>query len=258
MSDKVDTKAPETDSIASPHLAIQPDDPRLKPLKPQQRVFAMAFGLPGSSTFGHGMKSYQEAYPGTSNDVAKVCASQLLTNPNVSRSVAEIINSAGLGVEVRADQLHRIISHRDIGQSVSVVKRVEDKTITRTKAGPGYRDALKAIETLNKMDGTYDRNRAAADVAVAEYRDLRKRFFTGPVAGTKAPRTHVETRVEGSAPPIEVAQPDATGQVDTRRKAGRPRKRPGPRGAGGGLGSPTGEVVSLVPEADKISTGGGI
>jgi hypothetical protein len=252
--------SPDSDPDYSPNLAIQPNDPRLKPLKPQQRIFAMAFGLPGSTTFGHGMKSYQEAYPGTSDEVAKVQASKLLTDTNVSRSVAEIINSAGLGVEVRADSLKRIISHRDIGRVVSRVKRNEEEgTIeTITESGPSHVATLKAIEVLNKMDGTYERGRVAADVARDEYRELRKRFFSTMDRPPKAPQTRtVGPAIDAQGQAGTQASAMLPGQLDTRRGPGQPRKAPKPP-RGGGLSTRARKVVSSLPEAGEILQGEGI
>ena len=229
-----------------------------KPLKPREQAFVKAYADPASATFGNATQSYLQAYKGVAYDTARTEGCNHLTKPYIAQSVIEVINNAGLGVEVRADSLKRIISHRDIGRVVSRVKRnQEDGTVeTVTESGPSHVATLKAIEVLNRMDGTYERGRVAADVARDEYRDLRKRFFASqapraPQARTTVPRIDVQAQADTAAPPM------LTGQLDTRRRAGRPRKPPA-QAPGGGLSTRGGDVVSPLPEAGEILQGGGI
>lgn len=266
MPDSQDTPTIVDNDIPEPALTgpkapsgITLDDPRLKPLSPRERVFAMAYGFPGSTTFGNALQSYKVVSPAATDEVAGVGGVRMLNRDRVAMSVADIINSSGLGVEVRADSLKRIISHRDIGRVVSRVKRnEEDGTVeTVTESGPSHVATLKAIEVLNKMDGTYERGRVAADVARDEYRDLRKRFFTtmdrppkASTARTVGPAINAQGQADTQTPPVTVA-----GQQDTRRKAGRPRK---PQAGEGGLSTRPRKVVSLSPEAGEILQGEGI
>lgn len=230
---------------------------KLRPIRPQERVFALAFGLPDSPTFANGTQSMLKANPSLSQSVAASMASEYLDRPHVSNTIATIMQKAGLGIEVRADRLKDIISHRDIGKVVSKTTRSEDgEAVTETTHGPGYKDMLKAIDVANKMDGLYAKNQGAVDVAVEEYRSLSKRFFqpqrrasppidptvNSPVASKEGPAindvapTHSRRRQRRAAPPAEPA-PQAPG--------------------GGGQPESREDVVSLSPTADKEINKGG-
>ena len=241
--------------IAPPGLAVSPDDPRLKLLKPQQRIFAMAYGFPGSTTFGNALQSYKQAYPHVTDGTAGVQASRLLDDPKVSRTVAEIINSAGLGIEVRADQLKRIISHRDIGRVVSRVRKEAEETVTETQAGPSFNQVLKAVDVANKMDGLYSKQQGAVDIAVEEYRSMSRRFFPRRAkAPTEPPITSPVASVE--APASDAAPTPAPRQG---RRAKRTPKTPAPQGAGGeGRQESRASVVLPSPTAGENLAGGDI
>jgi len=245
---------PDTPTIVDNDI---PGQTPIKPLKPREIAFVQGYANPASTTFGNATQSYASCHPNASIETARREGWETLTRPHIAQSVIETINNAGLGVEVRADSIRRIISHKDIGRVVSRVKRnEEDGTVeTVTESGPSHVATLKAIEVLNKMDGTYERGRVAADVARDEYRDLRKRFFTSqapkaPQARTTVPRIDDKGEAGTAAPPM------VAGQVDMRRR-GRPRKPPA-QAPGGGLSTRPYNVVSPLPKADEFSTGGGI
>jgi len=163
------------------------DKGKLRPITARERIFAMAYGCPDSPTFANGTQSMRHVNPALSPVVADSMAREYLDKPRVAHTIASIINKAGLGVEVRADKLSQIISHRDIGRSVSKVVHDPDsgETTTIVERSPGWQHIIKAIDLVNKTEGLYDRNQAAADVAVEEYKALSKRFF-GPQAPKRA------------------------------------------------------------------------
>jgi hypothetical protein len=159
-------------------IVAKPPEKPTRPLRPREQAFVHAYADPASSTFGNGTQSYLVVAPDVGYDTARSSAVRMLANDSVSTSICDILNKANMGLEVRVDSIRRIISHKDIGRTVSKVRHTEDETITTTESGPGYRDVLKAVDVLNKVDGLYDRNRAAADIASTEYRSLVKRFFS--------------------------------------------------------------------------------
>jgi hypothetical protein len=163
------------------------DKGKLRPIRPRERLFAELYGCPDKPTFMNGTASYKQAYSSTNEDTARAQAVDLLARPIIRNTIADIINHAGLGIEVRADKLRDIIKHDQIGRVVSKTVHVKDDdgsyhTEVTSQRAPGWSHILKAIDLVNKTEGLYDRNQAAADVAIEEYKALARRFF-GPHAG---------------------------------------------------------------------------
>jgi hypothetical protein len=163
-----------------PDKVIDDKTGKLRPIRPRERIFAMAYGCPDSATFLNARQSYSKAF---NNSNLSVCATEghrLVNNPHVRNTITDILNKANLGVEVRADTIHSILSTKDLGTTTTETVKTEDGTSkVVTRRAPGYNHVLKAIDLVNKMDGLYERNQAAADVAVSEWRELSKRLF-GP------------------------------------------------------------------------------
>lgn len=234
------------------------DNGKLRPIRPKERIFAMAWGCPDSPTFANGTQSMLIANPRLSPGTARVMATEYLTKPSVTGLITDILSKAGLGIEVRADRLKDIIRHSDIGKCQTKSRRDENgETITDTVHGPGYKDMLKAIDVANKMDGLYDKQRAAVDLAADEYRHLSKRFFQAPRRASPLPDLPVDSPVASvDGPPSDIPT------SSTRKLAKRQPKAPAlstPQGDGGeGQTESRASVVSLVPTADENLAKGGI
>jgi hypothetical protein len=178
------------------------DKGKLRPIRPRERLFAELYGCPDKPTFMNGTASYKQAYSSTNEDTARAQAVDLLARPIIRNTIADIINHAGLGIEVRADSLRSIISHRDIGRTVSKTAHDPEsgEVTTTTQRAPGWNHILKAIDLVNKTEGLYDRNQAAADVAIEEYKALARRFF-GPHAGKTGAGVQEDPRGTSVSPP---------------------------------------------------------
>ena len=154
----------------------------------RQREFVKAFTDPDKPSFLSACNSYRVISPGVTGGTARTNGHRMIHSPPVRCAVKEILERAGLSIEVRADKLAAIAHHPDIGRVVSITaKTPEGKTETLTRHGPGYKDVLKAIDLANKSDGTYEESRAASQAGEAEYRRIAARFFEGK-GGRPLPR----------------------------------------------------------------------
>ncbi len=258
MADIVTTSSDSADTVKPP-VNDQEETQRVinsTALKIRERIFVQAYGDPTSPTFANATQSYRKAYPAASLETAQARGSTLLDRDRVAQSVTDVLNQAGLGIEFRTGTLKRLISHKDIGKVVSRVAHDENGAlVTTTEQGPAYRDQLKALDMMNKMDGTYSKSDAQVRVAEREYAELRKRFFQGAKPKQRVVR---DTSLEGAVACVESPTLHADSQDGTQQAPSVPQSPAAPsEAAGGGLGDPRGDCVSRVPEADKNSIGEG-
>lgn len=144
----------------------------------RQREFIKAFCDPDKPSFMVAANAYRQISPGVTNGTARVNGFKMIHDPLIRRTVKEILERAGLSLDVRADKLAAIAHHPDLGKVVSrTLKTPDGKTETETRHGPGYKDLLKAIDLANRTEGTYDNSKAAAQAGAEEYRRLSSRIF---------------------------------------------------------------------------------
>lgn len=178
-----------------------------KQLSPKQAIFARVFSDPESPNFLNLTRSMKEVNPRLSDDTAHTMAREYLGKPLVANSIVERLNKANLGIEVRAEKLKDIISHRGIGKVVSHTRQLDDETVTETQHNPSWGQVLRAIDVTNKLDGSYQAANRTVDLAADEYRHLLAKHFAsaprGQGAGTgqggKRPRTPTKNDPSGSA-----------------------------------------------------------
>ena len=167
----------------------QPPDPKIETrglktynkLKPKQKQFVNNYVDPKSKTQGNGTQSYAAVHNTAGMNTAAVSASRALSNDNIQQSIAELMESMGMGVRVRLNQTNSIIRQTDKVETIQEHFDADDnlthKTVSTRDVSP--QDRLKAINLANKMEGMYDKNRETAKIVGREVRSLMSRFKPG-------------------------------------------------------------------------------
>jgi phage terminase small subunit len=224
----------------------------------KQRAFVSAIATPGSPTFGNGLQSAIASNNGRTPGSAKVAAHHLLTRPNITTAVEEILNKHNIGIEVRVKTVKDIISQRYIEVEQLDADR-ELKSVTRMSNSKAQ---LSAIHMLNKLDGSYARAEALGhaqgkvlDPLIAEWtRRLRAELRQGtdvpsdtpPDAGSEATVSVDAVSETGTQEPTET-QPE---QVTEGMEDAITVIHEGPEDTGGG-GRPTGVESNESPTSTR-------
>ena len=104
---------------------------------------------------GCARKAYMHAYQGCKPRSADANASRLLRMANVRAAVAQELERHMLGPEPRTEALASILRREQ--QVERVFDREGQLVRTVVRSAPAS-DVLRAIDLLNKMDGTYERS----------------------------------------------------------------------------------------------------
>ena len=127
-------------------------------------------------TFNNATQSYAAAYPMSTIQAAGPSGCDLLKNPMIKTSIEQIISDMELGPKVRLKAIKRVLSGDHKQTTVTTSKDRDGNVYTATSIkSPTASDTLKAVDVLNKTDGTYDKNRAKADVMSSELKSLLRR-----------------------------------------------------------------------------------
>lgn len=140
-------------------------------------------------TYSNGTQSVRQAYNYSSDNTAAATASRMLTNNKVKSEIDRVLSELNMGTKVRLKVLNKVLtgSHRQKTMTRTTDKEGHEYTAITVKT-PTASDALKAIDLLGKIDGTYDKNKAKADVVSADLKDIMRRHrreLTGTRGGGK-------------------------------------------------------------------------
>ena len=140
-------------------------------LKPRQQQAVAAYIDPTSPTHGNGTQSWKTAYKDAESSVgASVNMSRLLNSTNGQRAVRELMDLHSLGPERRIRKLGELV-HGENEQVVQTFNKDGELVRTVTSTGP-QSDKLKAIDILNRMDGSYAEAEAVQSVAAEAAKQL--------------------------------------------------------------------------------------
>lgn len=140
-------------------------------LKPRQQQAMAAYIDPSSPTHGNGTQSWKTAYKAAESSVgASVNMSRLLNSTNGQRAVRELMEFHSLGTERRIRKLSELV-HGGNEQVVQTFNKDGELVRTVTSTGP-QSDRLKAIDILNRMDGSYAEAEAVQSVAAEAAKQL--------------------------------------------------------------------------------------
>lgn len=145
----------------------------------KQKRFVHNLVDPNSPTFSNQTQSYSEAYRRPVDDKNKyhavaVDASINMTKPKIQSYIEQVMEDLGVGVKDRVQKL-RDISNLEYTKT-TIFKR-NGKITGEKEESPSPTEAIRAIDTLNKMDGTYEKRRIEGELAKGEYELQRKELL---------------------------------------------------------------------------------
>ena len=142
----------------------------LRALPPDRQQFVLNYIDKGNeTTYCNQTQSLLAARPHIKPDSARSTAPAIIASSSVQEAIIEQLENAGCGIKVRSNKLSQIING-DHSTKVRTKQYNKDKELvgaTVTVREPSTAETLKAIETANKMDGTYTNAQATAN-AVGE------------------------------------------------------------------------------------------
>ncbi len=126
-----------------------------------------------TDTFNNATQSYLQTYPKAQYNTAQVQSSRLLSTPMIQGSIEALIDELNMGAKVRLNTINQVLTgrHEQKTTTTSQDKDGNEYTATTVKS-PTASDTLKAVDLLAKIDGTYDKNKAKADVVSTELKEL--------------------------------------------------------------------------------------
>ena len=150
---------------------------RLKPLNIKQQLFVNNITDIDNNTLGNATQSYIAAYPGSTYATAATEASKNLKKPHIQDAIQQILSEIGMESKVRLQALKEVITGDYIQTTVNTTKKgkkiLYKSTSTRT---PSAGERIKAVDTVEKIAGTYDKNKVTAEAVSQELKDLFKRY----------------------------------------------------------------------------------
>ena len=148
-------------------------------------------------TYSNGTQSVMKAYGYDNTNMSAVHANTLLSNSKVKSEVERILDELDMGTKVRLESIKEIIRGSDTQETVTVTTKLDkegnktgDTYRAVTTKAPTASDKLKAIDLLGKIDGTYDKNKAKADVVSNELKAIfrqQRRELQGKGRGKDTP-----------------------------------------------------------------------
>ncbi len=146
-----------------------------------------------SVTYGNGTQAVQAVYHYPSDKTAGVQATRLLKIDSVRSDVERIISELNMGAKVRLNAINCIITgkHRQETTTTTVDAEGKEYKSTTLKA-PRASDIVKAVDLVEKITGTYDKNRAVTDAVSVELKAVfraQRAELTGKRGGGKGAGT---------------------------------------------------------------------
>lgn len=153
--------------------------------------------IDNKTTYSNGTQSVMKAYGYDNTNMSAVHANNLLSNSKVKSEVERILDELNLDTKVRLKAIKSIIEGKDTQETTTITQKLDNQgnaigdtyKATTTKA-PRASDKLKAIDLLGKIDGTYDKNKAKADVVSNELKAIfrqQRRELQGKGRGKDTP-----------------------------------------------------------------------
>ena len=142
----------------------------------KQQAFVNKYTDPSQPTFGNGTQSALQVYQVSTPNSAGVAAHALIRNPNVNSEIDRILNTIGLGNEVRQQERASIIRSTLLGKTIT--KRVKDtktgEVYTEVTRGPAYSTKLKALDQMDKIAGVYNQAELQKELIRPAVQELAK------------------------------------------------------------------------------------
>ena len=168
---------------------IKENRPKLKrKLTLKQQLFIDNYvNKDNPKTFSNGTQSVMEAYNYDNKNMSAVQANNLLSNSNVVDSIQQYIDDLGMGSKVRLKSINQVITGKHLKTTSTITTDTEGKKYKSiTTTSPSASETLKAVDLVEKITGTYDKNKAKADIITEELKGLirkQRAALTGKARG---------------------------------------------------------------------------
>jgi hypothetical protein len=174
---------PATVPVESIPTVAPPYTAAIDRLPIRRRAVVKALTDPSSPTFGNQTTSYRGIYGNKTAVAAAVNASVALRQPNTALAIREEIEKQGLGIEVRVGYMKDVLQGRHRARTVTTSSKRDDGTIVvEAEHSPRAQDVLKAVQLLDRLDGSDSARQAEARVRADALRELTKRIMGSMVA----------------------------------------------------------------------------
>ena len=210
----------------------------LAKINPSDQTFVLAYANPDAPTHGNGTQSYLLAHPEAGLTTAASAAWRRARQANVSRAMTAVLESVGAGREVRAERVAALLDTSHTVVSKTTHRNAEGNVthIVETEAPVRPEAVLRGVDLLNRMDGLYQEQRVAGDLArEAYYRELDT-LLPPPQTGKGKARRPRRVR-DTAARDIAEGEPDTRATEGAREGEPPPTTAPARPGGEGGSGS---------------------
>lgn len=156
----------------------------------KQRDFIANYtNIDNPKTYSNATQSVKQSYGYSDDNSAAVMGNHLLSNSKVIDSIEQNIIDLGMESKVRLKAINEVINGTHRQETVTETTDKDGNTYTsKTLKAPRASDLVKAVDLIEKITGTYDKNKAKADVVSADLKDIMRRHrreLTGKQGGGK-------------------------------------------------------------------------
>lgn len=144
----------------------------------KEKLFAERFANPKSETFSNKTQSYLSVYkvkPDTNPDTVRQSAMRLSRKPHIASYIEQVMEDCNMDSVVRVNSIAQIVNGSHI--KVTKIKNAKGEVVKIVEQSVTPQEIIKGVDTLNRMDGTYEKRKAEGTIAVTEYRKLRKEML---------------------------------------------------------------------------------
>jgi hypothetical protein len=122
--------------------------------------FVVEITDPDSPNFGNALGSAVSAMDVT-YETAHKQSYKLLRQDRIRNEIERILEERGMGKEHRSSVLIELITQKMTRKTERY--NAEGELVEVVKSGPTFSDIIKAVDTLNRMDGTYSDQKKVSD-----------------------------------------------------------------------------------------------
>jgi hypothetical protein len=133
--------------------------------------FVVEITDPASPNFGKALGSAESAMNVTYNTAHKQ-SYKLMRQDRIRNEIERILEERGMGKEHRSSILIELITQKMSRTTERF--NAEGELVEVVKSGPTFSDIIKAVDLLNRMDGTYTDQKKSSDKERDEHRIILK------------------------------------------------------------------------------------
>ena len=160
--------------------------------------FVVEITDPDSPTFGNALGSAVSAMDVT-YETAHKQSYKLMRQDRIRNEIERILEERGMGKEHRSSVLIELITQKMTRNTERYNE--EGKLVETVKSGPTFSDIIKAVDLLNRMDGTYSDQKKVSDQERDVHRLLIKEVMKEARDKAKGKKVIGELSIDAEAIP---------------------------------------------------------